>query len=121
MSTRSRSRRLASITLSWKVILGTLLPRPTCSLLIIGGDTGIQSCPEHFLTGSVPGQKRGLIRLSKKPALWAFWYVTPPWPQSILSGQAGLSGIESRLTSLENTLTARFTRSWDDSWISVRP
>src|SRR5271163_4177027 len=39
----------------------------------------------------VTGQKRGRILPSRKPVFWAFRDVTPPWPPSILSGQAGLA------------------------------
>ena len=41
-----------------------------------------------FSTVSVPGQKRVRILLLEKPAFWAFRYLTRPWPQLILFGQA---------------------------------
>jgi hypothetical protein len=52
-------------------------------------NAGVQARPEHFRRFPYLTKKRVRISLSEKPVLWAFRNVTQPWPQSILSGQAG--------------------------------
>ena len=61
------------------------------SLLIVGGNAGVQARPEHFRL--LPCLAENVIGfcLLRGPFGGAFRSVTQPWPQSILFGQEGTS------------------------------